>query len=58
LNSLRDEITRILGSFDIRVLSEDGIGARIPGLKPNPSLNFERRKNATVGEALFFQALG
>jgi hypothetical protein len=58
LHALREEIMQILGRFDIRVLSEQEISARVPGLKPNPLFDFEQRKTATVGKALFFQTFG
>lgn len=53
LHVLRGKIARVLGAFDIRVLSEQELRARISGLKPDPTRGVERGKTATVEEALF-----
>ena len=56
LRNLRAEITRVLEGFGIRVLTEQELGAEIPGLKPNPTRNqWEQKETANVSEALFFR---
>lgn len=56
LRNVRKKITQKLRTFDIRVLSEEELEVRIPGLTPEPTRNvMPRKKTATVQDALFFQ---
>lgn len=59
LRNLRMKITQILQTFNVRVLSDRELNARIPGLKSEPQRDFMRKKRTvTVEDALFFQAIG
>jgi hypothetical protein len=58
LRNLRETITRTLGEFGIRVLSEQELEYGIPELKPEPTRNAVlKKKKATVKDALFFQTI-
>lgn len=58
LRDLRKEITRVLGAFDIRVLSEQELRTKMPELRSELLWDAEPGKTAvTVEDALFLQTV-
>ncbi|MFO7975465.1 MAG: hypothetical protein R6V12_12615 [Candidatus Hydrogenedentota bacterium] len=58
LRGLRETVTKTLGKFGIRTLSEQELECPIPGLKPEPTPNAVlQNENVTVKNALFFQTI-